>query len=388
MSATPLLSIRNVKTFYGRIMALRGIDIEIPPVGDCPEPLVIADALSVGYGDRAVVHQVRLQIGRGARIGILGRNGAGKSTLIRTLVGELVPLSGELQVARSLRVGYFAQQGVETLRLDESALAHLQRAAPAEREQVLRDFLGRFGFGGEDATRPVGPMSGGEKARLLLALLIWHKPQFLVLDEPTNHLDAQTRDALADALAEFDGAMLLVSHDRYLLRASVDRLLLVDEGALSEYEGDLDDYYDWTVRRRSKIAEVGNPATPAPPAHGNGPISGATNSRQEPPAADRRAERRQAAERRAALALRTKPLDAEIGRLESGMSAMERELAAIETELQDPALYASAHQTGRLSELGKRRATLVRDKEVAETRWFDLQAERDAIIEEAAQTGD
>ena len=232
------------------IRALRGIDFVLHEVGDCPDPLLQAQAVDAGYpGHPPVLRGVSMSVRRGARIGILGRNGAGKSTLIRTLVGDLAPLAGEVRVSRSVRIGYFAQQGIDRLRGDESALVQLQRIAPAQREQALRDYLGRFGFSGDAATRPVGPMSGGEKARLSLALMLHDRPQLLVLDEPTNHLDAQARDALADALADFDGAVLLVSHDRYLLRATADTLMLVSDGSLREFDGDLDDYADWLLQR-------------------------------------------------------------------------------------------------------------------------------------------
>src|SRR5690606_27064343 len=206
--------------------------IELHEVGDCPDPLLVAEDLAAGYGETAILRDVNLTIRRGARIGVLGRNGAGKSTLIRTLVGELAPLAGTVAPSRAVRIGYFAQQGVDRLRDDESPLWHLQHVAPQAREQVLRDRLGRFGFSGDDATRPVGPMSGGEKARLSLALMLHDEPQLLVLDEPTNHLDAQTRDALADALADFDGAVVLVPHDRDLLRATPDPLLVERHGGL------------------------------------------------------------------------------------------------------------------------------------------------------------
>src|SRR5690606_28643414 len=199
------------------LRAARGIDFEFPDPPRGPDPLIRVAELACGYEPgRPVVRVPELVVRRGARIG------SRKTTLIRTLLGELEPLAGELVRAPTLSIGYLAQQNVEQLRPDESALQQFARIAPEEREQVLRTWLGRFGFGGEDATRPVGPMSGGEKARLGLAMMVWRRPGFLVLDEPTNHLDATTRDALADALADFDGPLLLVSHDRYLLRATVD----------------------------------------------------------------------------------------------------------------------------------------------------------------------
>jgi ATP-binding cassette subfamily F protein 3 len=321
--------------------------------------------------------QVRqLQIERGARIGVLGRNGAGKTTLIRTLVGELPPVSGEITIARGLRVGYFAQQGVDALRDDESALRHLQRLAPDQREQALRDFMGRFGFRGDDATRPVGPMSGGEKARLLFALLAWQRPQLLVLDEPTNHLDAQTRDSLADALARFDGALLLVSHDRYLLRASVDRFAIVADGTLTDYDGDLDDYDAWIAQRR------GDAATAA------GPLSSGDSTERlaaaSPPdsaaAVDRRTERRRAAERRTALATLTRAIDADIRAIETRLRTLESELGHADAALQDPTLYGPGSDGGKVAGLNRQRAALAREKDEAETRWLELQTQRDEQV--------
>jgi len=357
------------------VRALSGIDIELAPADDCPEHLVLVEDLAAGYNEQPVVRTQALQIVRGARIGVLGRNGAGKSTLIKTLVGELPPVSGSVSIARGLRIGYFAQQGVDQLREDESALRHLQRAAPTEREQTLRDFMGRFGFRGDDATRPVGPMSGGEKARLLFALLAWQKPQLLILDEPTNHLDAQTRDSLADALARFDGALLLVSHDRYLLRSSVDRFVIVTAGRLMAYDGDLDDYDSWVMQQR----EADVTSAIAPP-------SGmpATPSRDEASTAgggsDRRSERRLAAERRTALAALTRDIDADIRKLEARLEKTEAELRSLDAELQSPDLYAPGSDGARVSDLNRRRASAARERDDIETRWLELQTQREEQV--------
>ena len=237
------------------LRATRGIDFEFAQPPEGPDPLIRAEHLVCGHGpQQPVVTLPELIVRRGARIGILGRNGTGKTTLIRTLIGDLAPVSGDLTRAATLDTGYLAQEQIEDLRPDDSPLQHLARQAPQEREQVLRGFLGAFGFSGDDALRPTGPMSGGEKTRLCLALLAWEKPGFLVLDEPTNHLDANTRDALADALAEFEGPLLLVSHDRYLLRSTVDEFWLVDNGVLRPFDGDLDDYAQWLQKERSSKA--------------------------------------------------------------------------------------------------------------------------------------
>ncbi|HQY28617.1 MAG TPA: ATP-binding cassette domain-containing protein, partial [Burkholderiaceae bacterium] len=336
---------------------------ELHEVGDCPDPLLQAEDLSAGYpGHDPVLRGVSLSVRRGARIGILGRNGAGKSTLVRTLVGELAPQSGKVQVSRAVRIGYFAQQGIDRLRADESALAHLQRLAPSEREQALRDYLGRFGFSGDAAVRPAGPMSGGEKARLSLALMLHDRPQLLVLDEPTNHLDAQARDALADALADFDGAVLLVSHDRYLLRATVDTLMLASDGGLREFDGDLDDYADWLMQRASVQGAATRP-------------SPAATSAGSDAAASRRDDRRVAAQRRARLAERLRPIEREIGAIEQRLEAVERQLAATEARLADPGLYRDPAAAGAL---GRERASLGREKAELEERWLERSTARDA----------
>jgi len=346
------------------IRALRGIDFELHEVGDCPDPLLQAEGLSAGYpGHDPVLRGVSLSVRRGARIGILGRNGAGKSTLIRTLVGELAPQSGSVQVSRAVRIGYFAQQGIDRLRADESALAQLQRLAPGEREQALRDNLGRFGFTGDAAVRPVGPMSGGEKARLSLALMLHDRPQLLVLDEPTNHLDAQARDALADALADFDGAVLLVSHDRYLLRATVDTLMLVSDGGLREFDGDLEDYADWLMQRAPAQATAARPSPVAP--------AGAATE----VAASRRDDRRVAAQRRARLAERLRPLEREIGSIEQRLAEVEQQLAGIEARLADPDAYRDPAAAGAL---GRERASLGRERSELEERWLERSTARDA----------
>jgi ATP-binding cassette subfamily F protein 3 len=351
------------------VRGLRGIEIRLHDPEDSPDPLLSVESLRVGYESTVVLDQVGLQIRRGARIGILGRNGAGKSTLIRTLVGELPALAGVIHPARTLRIGYFDQQAVERLDPEATPLLCFSRIAGEVREQALRDELGRYGFRGDDVTRPVGSMSGGEKARLTLALIAWRRPQFLVLDEPTNHLDAQTRDSLADAIAGFDGAVVLVSHDRYLLRASVDQLMLVDRGRLIDYDGDLDDYAQWVLRSR----ENGAANTQAEPALG-------ARASVEAPSLDRREERRQAAQRRAELQALTRPVDAEIAASEQRLARIQGRLAEIGTRLQDSALYNSPDCSRLLEELGRERGELDREQQRLESRWFELQERRETLL--------
>lgn len=204
-------------------------------------PLLDLSDARLGYGDKTILEKVKLQLTPGARIGLLGPNGAGKSTLIKNLAGELEPQSGRLVRGENLTVGYFAQHQLDSLDAKATPLLHLQRLAPTEREQTLRDFLGGFDFRGARLDEPVLNFSGGEKARLALALIAWEKPNLLLLDEPTNHLDLEMRLALTMALQEFGGAVLVVSHDRHLLKSTTDDFLLVADGRVQEFDGDLDD---------------------------------------------------------------------------------------------------------------------------------------------------
>jgi len=367
------------------LRASRGVDFAFAPVGDCPDPLVRMADVCAGYpgadGQAAhpVVTHASLTVGRGSRIGVLGRNGAGKTTLIRTAVGELAALSGELQRARTVRVGYFAQQQVDALRPEASALLHMQRLAPQEREQVLRDWLGRFGFRGEDATRPVGPMSGGERSRLALAMLVWGKPQLLVLDEPTNHLDATTRDALADALAEFDGALLLVSHDRYLLRATVDQFVRVADGSLDAFDGDLEDYAQWLTQRGTEPSAPGASGSAAPtrPADGSGNPTG-SGAGASASAGNRRDDRRAAAEQRAQRAALRRPIEKQMQALEQNLAKAEARIAQIDLKLAEPDAY---RDSAAANEMARERGTLVRERESLEEAWMELASQLEALDE-------
>jgi len=226
----------------------------------------VTENLACGYGPNAeILHGVKMDIRAHDRIGILGINGAGKSTFIKTLCGNLASLGGEIRYANGVKIGYFAQHQLDQLRLDETPLQHLQRLAPLAREQELRNYLGAFKFTSDMALSPVGPMSGGEKARLALALIAWEKPNILILDEPTNHLDMETREALTMALSSFAGAVLLVSHDRHLLRATCDDLWLVHQGEMTEYHESLDDYVAFVLQqKRQKNADAGSAEAKAP----------------------------------------------------------------------------------------------------------------------------
>ena len=234
-----------------------------------PDPLLVLDDVVAGYrseamegaADKVVVRGIKFALQSGQRYGLLGINGAGKSTLIKTIAGELPPLSGTANFNKGLVIGYFAQHQVEMLRNDESPLWNLSRIAPRVREQELRGFLGGFNFPGEMALNSIANFSGGEKARLALAMIVWQRPNLLLLDEPTNHLDLETREALTVALAQFEGTLVLVSHDRHLLRATTDQFLIVADGQLQPFDGDMDDYRDWLFKTKLAAAQLAAQAT-------------------------------------------------------------------------------------------------------------------------------
>ena len=317
----------------------------------CPSPLLNLDGVAAGYGETLVLSDVTLGLEPGTRIGLLGRNGAGKSTLIKVLAGVLAPLTGRRSEGDGLSIGYFAQHQLEQLDPEASALLHLLRLAPSTPEQTLRGFLGGFGFSGDDATRPVGPFSGGEKARLALALLAWRRPNLLLLDEPTNHLDLAMRDALNLALQEYVGALVVVSHDRYLLRTLTDRFLLVADGRVRPFDGDLDDYRAWLAAD----AREGAPA-------------------ERPTGANRRAERREQAEARNRISALRRPLERELAALERRLAELNAEREGLDALLADPAAYDEGAKD-RLKRGLQRRGEVARAMAEVEQAWMEL-AER------------
>ena len=313
-------------------------------------PLLDLRAGALGYQDTAILENVKLQLAPGARIGVLGPNGAGKSTLIKTLAGTLPLIAGELNTGEHLAIGYFAQHQLDSLDSQASPLLHLARLAPQVREQELRNFLGGFDFHGSRAEEPVLHFSGGEKARLALALIAWQKPNLLLLDEPTNHLDMEMRHALTLALQAFDGAMLLVSHDRALIRDTTDELWLVADGKLRVYEDDLDSYTRWLAQFRQQQASAANPES----------------STSSAPKVDAKAQRRLAAEQRQRLA----PLKKAADKLEQQLDKAQQEMAGIETELADNELYSDS-QRERLKDLLARQADCRQRIDVLEMDWLE-----------------
>jgi ATP-binding cassette subfamily F protein 3 len=306
-----------------------------------PNPLLVLEDVSAGYGDRTVLSGITFSLQSDMRIGLLGVNGAGKSTFIKTVAGVLAPLNGNMVVNKGLAIGYFAQHQVEMLRDDQSPLWHLTRFTTDVREQELRNYLGGFNFPGDMATSTIEHFSGGEKARLALALIVWQRPNLLLLDEPTNHLDLETREALAVALAQFEGTLILVSHDRHLLRATTEQLLIVAGGAVRPFDGDLDDYRDSLLKREAEPVPV--------------------------PVTKPRVEKKEKAVSR-------KPLEARIKRLEELMARLNSQKAGIDARLGDPALYADARKE-ELRALLVEQAYVGKELETLEAEWLRKQAE-------------
>ena len=332
-----------------------------------PEHVVDGEHLKIGYGDKVVLSGVSFSIRSGERIGILGVNGAGKSTLVKAIVGELTPMSGELRRGQGLEIGYFAQHQLDQLRMDETPLEHLRHLAPDAREQELRDFLGTYRFSGDFAEAKVAPMSGGEKARLALALIAWKKPNLLVLDEPTNHLDMETREALTMALSTYEGAVLLVSHDRHLLRAVTDELWLVHEGRKEVFEGDLDDYAKIVLDHRRVTAAEARAEHQADKA-----------ARNEAQPVNNKEARRLAAQERARIAELRKPLKKELEKVEREMNALSEKLKALDTQLADPAFYNGADQ-GKVAQTLREHGELAPKVEALEMHWLELSEKIEAL---------
>ncbi|WP_277961843.1 ATP-binding cassette domain-containing protein [Pseudomonas sp. RIT-To-2] len=325
-------------------------------------PLLDLSEGRLGYGDKVVLEKVKLQLTPGARIGLLGPNGAGKSTLIKNLAGELSPIGGRLVRGENLTVGYFAQHQLDSLDSKASPLLHLQRLAPTEREQTLRDFLGGFDFRGGRIDEPVLNFSGGEKARLALALIAWERPNLLLLDEPTNHLDLEMRLALTMALQEFSGAVLVVSHDRHLLKSTTDDFLLVADGKVEAFDGDLDDYTRWLADYRQRNAPVSN--TPV-------------NADKT----DKKAQRQAAAALRQQLA----PHKREADKLEAELGKLHEQLAKVEAALGDSGIYEAGRKDELRDQLAQQAKLKVREAELEEA-WMmaletleTMQAELEAL---------
>ena len=323
-----------------------------------PNPLLKMEKVSAGYADRIILDSIKLNLVPGSRIGLLGRNGAGKSTLIKLLAGELNPVNGEIGLAKGIKLGYFAQHQLEFLRADESPIQHLARLAP-QVEQKLRDYLGGFGFQGDKVTENTERFSGGEKARLVLALIVWQRPNLLLLDEPTNHLDLDMRQALTEALIEFEGALVVVSHDRHLIRSTTDDLYLVHDGKVEPFDGDLEDYQQWLTDVQKQENQ------PEESAKDN------ANSAQA---------RKDQKRREAELRTQTQPLRKEIARLEKEMEKLNATLAAVEEKLGDSELYDQSRKA-ELTDCLQTQAKTKSSLEECEMAWLDAQEQLEAMLQ-------
>jgi ATP-binding cassette subfamily F protein 3 len=322
----------------------------LPQPERMPNPLVTLTDAVADYGSGAVLRDVGVSLREGMRIGLLGRNGAGKSTFVRLLTGELVPATGVRAAAPDLVVGYFAQHGIEQLRDDEDALVQFLRVRPGMREQQGRDVLGRYGFQAEDVLRPVSSFSGGERARLVLAMIFEQRPNLLLLDEPTNHLDLEMRHALSVALQEFRGALVLVSHDRHLLASICDELWLVRDGLVGPFDGDLDDYARW-LRRGGDLPEARASGGSAPPA------AAATATAAAP-------------QRQRKLSYREQR---ELDGLPAAIEAMECELADLQRQLGDPEFLRGGGE--RIAHASRALADKEFDLARAYSRWGELEGD-------------
>ncbi|HEX2545812.1 MAG TPA: ATP-binding cassette domain-containing protein, partial [Ramlibacter sp.] len=333
-----------------------------------PNPMLAIQDASFGYGEKIILRNVSRSVLAGQRIGILGANGQGKSTLVKTIARTMPPLAGRVTEGKGLAIGYFAQQELDVLRPQDTPLEHMIRLAresaaatgQSDREQDLRNYLGQFLFSGDMVAQTVGSMSGGEKARLVLAMIVWQRPNLLLLDEPTNHLDLATREALSMALNEFEGTVMLVSHDRALLRAVCDEFWLVGRGAVAPFDGDLDDYQRYLLDEAKRLRE--EVAAAAAPAGAQGNEARVTPQEQ----------RKQQALQRQQLATRLRPLKKELDQAEKRMAALQAEKAELEGRL------STVLPPGEIAEAGRRLKAVSEELATLEERWLDLSGEIEA----------
>ncbi|MGA0610992.1 ABC-F family ATP-binding cassette domain-containing protein [Caldimonas sp. KR1-144] len=346
-----------------------------------PNPMLAMRDMSCGYRqldgpEITILRGINKSVMPGQRIGILGANGQGKSTLVKTLARTMPALAGSVTEGKGLAIGYFAQQEMDLLTPDSGPMEHMVRLArqvsPQAREQELRNFLGQFRFSGDMVHQSVGSLSGGEKARLVLAMIVWQKPNLLLLDEPTNHLDLTTREALSMALNEFEGTVMLVSHDRALLREVCDEFWLVSGGGVRDFDGDLDDYQRWLLEQAKEQARTyaqAQRSMPEPVAPVAAPVAAPA-----PAAPQRREDRKASAQQRQQLAAQAKPLKAELAQVETRIAAATRERDTLVEGLADPGL-TPAHRAER----GKRMKALEDEIAQLEARWLELGEAIDAI---------
>ena len=367
----------KAKQAQSRVKALERMELIAPAYADnpftfafrspatLPSPLVMIEQASAGYGEGEnaveILSKIKLNLVPGSRIGLLGKNGAGKSTLIKLLAGELTALSGNVQLAKGVQLGYFAQHQLDTLRADESALWHMQKIAPEQTEQQVRDYLGSFAFHGDKVNQAVKSFSGGEKARLVLALIVWQRPNLLLLDEPTNHLDLDMRQALTEALVDYEGSLVVVSHDRHLLRNTVEEFYLVHDKQVEEFKGDLDDYQKWLTEQNSQLISKSNDEIEA--------TENATSNQN----------RKEQKRREAELRQQTAPFRKKIVQLEDKMDKYSQQLVAIENQLSDSELY-NAENKEKLTALLNEQVTVKKSLEIVEADWMIAQETLEGML--------
>ncbi|MCT8633477.1 ABC transporter ATP-binding protein, partial [Glaesserella parasuis] len=364
----------KAKQAQSRVKALEKMELIAPAYADSPfsfefreplslpNPLLIMEKVSAGYGERTVLQSVKLNLVPGSRIGLLGRNGAGKSTLIKLLAGEIQAQSGHTQLAKGVQLGYFAQHQLDTLRADESALWHLARLAPEKTEQELRNYLGGFAFHSDKVKQAVSSFSGGEKARLVLALIVWQRPNLLLLDEPTNHLDLDMRQALTEVLTQYEGSLVIVSHDRHLLRSTVNEFYLVHDGKVEEFNGDLEDYQKWLNELNAQL-ECAKKA------------DNSTACNNENSAVNRKEQKRQEAELRQQAA----PLRKKLTQLEKELEKLTASLTTLEETLASPEIY-DAENKAKLTDILAKQVATKKQLEEVEMEWLEVQEQLEVLM--------
>ncbi|WP_349744347.1 ABC-F family ATP-binding cassette domain-containing protein [Roseateles cavernae] len=367
------------------VLASADFSFEFREPVSLPNPMLMFDEVACGYEvdgvENIIVRGINRSVLAGQRIGILGANGQGKSTVVKTVARMQRAMDGKITEGKGLSIGYFAQQEMDVLRPEEGPLSHMVRLAkevsPSAREQELRDFLGQFRFVGEMVNQQVGSLSGGEKARLVLAMLVWQRPNLLLLDEPTNHLDLNTREALSMALNEFEGTVMLVSHDRALLREVCDEFWLVSKGVVGPFDGDLDDYQKWLLDQSKEAAkaakEAAKKAAKLPAAAASAPVP-VVAAAPAPASIAAREDRKASGQARQRLAEQTKPMRKEMEGIDAKLNKLADERTALEAQL-----AAGSTTPAQIAELGKRLKTIHDELEAAELRWLELSAQVDAI---------
>ncbi len=359
------------------VQATNPFQFQLAEPDHLPDPMLNVEQLSFGYGDEPILQEASLVLRAGDRIGLVGVNGSGKSTLLKLLIRDLQPKTGVVKHSKGLKIGYFAQHQLEALNPNQTPLAHMlalgKEMMTNITDQEARDFLGRFGFGHDKALSPVKPFSGGEKARLSLALMVYQKPNLVILDEPTNHLDMETRDALEMALQEFSGALILVTHDQHLLSSIVDQFWWVHDTRVERYAGDLESYLQQRLKRLKeqqasiKAEKAANSARPG-------------DSLDDSGAVNKKAQRQENAQFRKRLKEATRTQTKRLAQVEKALSNTQGELTKIHATMEDSSLY-EASRSEELTALLKEEARLTADIEALEEEWLLLESEIEEITE-------